>query len=192
VARQFGPSEIEFADPATVRIHYTDGELLAAGLVSGSTQEQRLGLYRYDEDREEWIKVEASVADPDRNVVSGTVTKLGTIGVFYEAPGAGQLFSQTMVYPNPFRPHSGGADDGDYTTGVIFDLLPVGLSRLDIYNLAGEWVASLGKAITPTGVAGQWRWSGANDTGRCVASGIYLYVMEAGGERRTGKIAVIR
>jgi hypothetical protein len=41
-------------------------------------------------------------------------------------------------------------------------------------------------------VQGQWRWLGTNDAGRRVASGIYLYVMEAGTERKIGKIAVIR
>jgi hypothetical protein len=58
--------------------------------------------------------------------------------------------------------------------------------------MAGEWVASSGRAIVPTGVAGQWRWLGANDAGRRVASGIYIYVIEAQGERKIGKIAVIK
>jgi hypothetical protein len=192
VARIFGPEDILFAEPATVTVHYTDGELAAAGLVNGSDQERRLALFYYNPDGQTWERVEGGGVDPDRNLVFGTATRLGAFGVFYQAPGAGQLFSQAMVYPNPFRPNSGTSDDGDYTTGVIFDLLPLTLTRLDIYNLAGEWVASLGKAIVPTGVPGQWRWLANNDAGRRVASGIYIYVMEAGGERKTGKIAVIR
>lgn len=192
VARTFGPLDVAFSEPARVTVHYTDGEFAEAGLVAESAQEDRLALFYYNPGMQAWERVQDSTVDPNRNLVSGTTTKLGTFGVFYAAPGAGQLFSQVMVYPNPFKPNSGSIDDGDYNTGVIFDLLPQNLERLDIYNIAGEWVASMGQGIVPTGVPGQWRWRGVNDAGRRVASGIYIYVMEAAGERKIGKIGVIR
>jgi hypothetical protein len=192
VSRTFGPVETEFSDPVTLNVHYTDGELAEAGFVTVPEHENRLGLYYFNPDTETWASVENSRVDPAQNLVSGTATRLGTFGIFYIAPAVGQVFSQVMVYPNPFKPNSGSTNDGDYGTGVIFDLLPTNMDKLDIYNLAGEWVASKDNAIVFTGTPGQWRWLGTNDAGRRVASGIYLYVMEAGTERKIGKIAVIR
>lgn len=192
VARQFGPVDAEWDAPITVTVHYTDGELAGSGLVKDSRHETRLALYRFSPETQTWHRVQDSHVDIGTNLVSGSVTRFGVFGVFYESETPGQLFSLAAVYPNPFRPNSGSSDDGDYTTGVIFDFLPAGLDRLNLYTLAGEWVASLGGAIVPTGVTGQWRWLGTNDAGQRVASGIYLYVMEAGGERKMGKIAVIR
>ncbi len=192
VSRTFGPVDATFPDLVTLNVHYTEGELTGAGFVPSPEHENRLGLYYFNADTQTWEQVEGSSVNPAQNLVTGTTTKLGTFGVFYITPAVGQVFSQIMVYPNPFKPNSGSTNDGDYGTGVIFDLLPVNLDRLDIYNLAGEWVASKDHAIVSTGVPGQWRWLGTNDAGRRVASGIYLYVMEAGTERKIGKIAVIR
>lgn len=191
VARQFGPVDVEWDEPLTVTVHYTDAELIAAGLVNDSRHETRLALYAFSLETLTWIRVADSQVDAGANLVSGTVLRLGVFGVFYESATPGQLFSLAAVYPNPFRPNSGSSDDGDYSTGVIFDLLPATLNRLDVYSLSGEWVASLGGAIVPTGVTGQLRWLGTNDAGRRVSSGIYLYVMEASGERKIGRIAVI-
>ena len=197
VARTFGPENVSFLEPAVITIHYTDGELLEAGLVGDSGQEERLGMFVWNTIEARWQPVANSTVDVKRNLVSAPVTKLGTFGVFYQTPGAGQLFSQVMVYPNPFRPNSGSTNDGDYGTGVIFDLVPTGLSRLDVFNIAGEWVASIGSAafevLSPT----QIRWRVTNDNNMRVASGIYIYIMEAVNnagitERRMGKIGVIR
>jgi len=197
VARTFGPAEAPFLEPASVTVHYTSGEIAEAGLIEKTGQEERLRLYFWNEETQVWDPVENSTVDTENNLVSAPVTKLGTFGVFYQNPGAGQLLSQMMVYPNPFRPNSGNTNDGDYTTGIIFDLLPTGLSRLDLYNVAGEQVASLDgngfEVISPT----QLRWLVTSNSGRRVASGIYIYVMEAVNaqgetERKMGKIGVIR
>jgi hypothetical protein len=197
VARTFGPEHVSFLEPAVITIHYTDGELLEAGLVDDSGQEERLGMFVWNTIEARWQPVANSTVDVKRNLVSAPVTKLGTFGVFYQNPGAGQLFSQVMVYPNPFRPNSGSTNDGDYSTGVIFDLVPTGVTRLDIFNIAGEWVASLGSSafevISPT----QIRWRVTNDSSRRVASGVYIYILEAVNtqgvtERKIGKIGVIR
>jgi hypothetical protein len=198
VARSYGPTDVEFLSAASVSVHYTPAELAEAGLIAGAGQEERLRLFYWNVQTIEWEPVVNSSVDVESNLVTGEVTRLGTFGVFLQNPVAGQLLNQVMVYPNPFRPNSGSTDDGDYTTGVIFNFLPSGLSRLDVFNIGGEWVASLGSAafevLSPT----QIRWRVTNDNNMRVASGIYIYIMEAVNnagvtERRMSKIgAVIR
>ncbi len=68
--------------------------------------------------------------------------------------------------------------------------------EIEIYNLAGELIKTLVDEFRPAGqhIA---RWYGDNggvgdNTGRTVGSGVYVYVIEAGGFRESRKIIVVR
>ncbi|NIT36854.1 MAG: M20/M25/M40 family metallo-hydrolase [candidate division Zixibacteria bacterium] len=78
------------------------------------------------------------------------------------------------VYPNPYKPSTSGA------VGVTFDNVPSDAS-ISIYDLAGAKVA----AGAPDS-GGAWAWRAD------VASGVYLYLLKRDGERRAGKVAVIK
>jgi hypothetical protein len=78
------------------------------------------------------------------------------------------------VYPNPYKP---SASSG---RGVTFDNVP-SEAAISVYNLAGGRVAE-GRPDS----GGVWAW------GADVASGVYLYVMESDGEKRVGKVAVVK
>jgi len=85
-----------------------------------------------------------------------------------------------IVYPNPFRPALGH-------TRIIFAALTE-QATIRIFNIAGQLVKK-------QDVSGQysWDWDGKNMDGKKVARGIYIWVVtNPAGEKRTGKIAIIK
>ncbi|MEE9442957.1 MAG: S8 family serine peptidase [candidate division Zixibacteria bacterium] len=72
-------------------------------------------------------------------------------------------FEITSNYPNPFNPE----------TTVQFTLDRGGDIKLDIYNILGQHVNRLADGYYPAG-SHQVVWSGTDNTGKPVASGIYL------------------
>jgi hypothetical protein len=78
-------------------------------------------------------------------------------------------FTLDQNYPNPFNP----------TTTIQYRLPQAATVRLAIYNVAGQLVKVL---VNGQQEAGQYRveWDGRDQAGHSVASGLYLYRIEAG------------
>lgn len=106
------------------------------------------------------------------NARLGAATLAGWAGLMDEGPALS--LDAVRVYPNPYKPSASSA------RGVTFDNVP-SEAAISVYNLAGERVAE-GRPDS----GGVWAW------GADVASGVYLYVMECDGEKRVGKVAVVR
>ena len=90
-------------------------------------------------------------------------------------------FILSQNYPNPFN----------NSTTIHFGLPTSEQVRLSVYNLAGQEVAEL--------VRGQYRagnyalsWNGRDRDGRRLASGVYLYKMEAGGQDKIRKLLLLQ
>ena len=95
-----------------------------------------------------------------------------------ETPGAYRLAQNC---PNPFNPE----------TVIRYDLPKAGAVRLSIYALTGQVVRTLVDGERPVGrysVA----WDGRDNAGRDVASGVYLYRMDAGDFRGVRKLVLVR
>lgn len=85
-------------------------------------------------------------------------------------------FSLSQNYPNPFNP----------TTEISYSVPVAGHVRLDVFNVAGQRVATLVDADQATGVhTVQW------DAGQ-FASGLYLYRMSAGEFVETKKMLLLK
>jgi hypothetical protein len=82
------------------------------------------------------------------------------------------------VFPNPFRPST--------DSYVTIDRVPPG-SRVRIFTLRGELVSDV--LVNSSGIA---TWAGTNGSGRSVASGLYLVLVEAGGTKKILKVSVLR
>lgn len=84
-------------------------------------------------------------------------------------------------YPNPFNPH----------TTIRFRLARTTAVRLAVYNLAGERIKML---VDGTLAAGEHRtiWDGRTQTSTPAASGLYVYKLEAGEFRGSGKMLLVR
>ncbi|MBA7469796.1 hypothetical protein ES707_05070 [subsurface metagenome] len=99
-----------------------------------------------------------------------------------------------MNFPNPFRPAQAPETTICFTTKE-----PVAERNIDIYNLAGELVHRAPETGILVGAIGpenrrvyKYKWDGRNDYGEKVASGIYIYVVNADGSKKTGKLALIK
>ena len=97
------------------------------------------------------------------------------------APGQPTSFALRQNYPNPFNSQ----------TVFRFALAQPRAVELGVYNLAGQKVAALASGWRE---AGNYvvRWDGRDDDARALASGIYLYRLEAGDRAETRKLVLLR
>jgi hypothetical protein len=91
------------------------------------------------------------------------------------------VFSLQQNYPNPFNP----------TTEIAFSLPEAADTRLVIYNIYGQQVASLLETQLPAGDH-TVQWDGRNSSHQDVASGVYFYRLEAGSFRDTKKMMMVK
>ena len=89
------------------------------------------------------------------------------------------------IYPNPFRP------DGKNTliiSNFPTEVMPRGTNQCRIYDAAGALVM-----ILEENEFSRFEWNGQNAKGKKCASGVYYVVVnDAKGQRRSGKIALLR
>jgi len=99
-----------------------------------------------------------------------------------DTPGALPLeFSLAQNYPNPFN----------LETGIVFTLPHRVRATLTVYNVLGQRVRTLAdQPYSP----GEYEvvWNGRNDEGHEVASGMYLYRLEAADYLATRKMILIK
>lgn len=93
----------------------------------------------------------------------------------------GTSFELAQNEPNPFNP----------STTIRYSLDEVSDVSIDIYNAAGQRVRSFDEGILPAG----WHsvtWDGRDAAGNEVASGVYLYVLNAGKKRVSKKMSLLK
>ncbi len=83
--------------------------------------------------------------------------------------------------PNPFNP----------TTTIRFELKAPGNVQLRVYDVSGRLVRTLVNGYQPSGVA-DVTWTGTDDRGASVASGIYFYRLDAPGFKQTRKMVLLK
>lgn len=83
--------------------------------------------------------------------------------------------------PNPFNP----------TTRLSFELAAAGHVRLRVYDAAGRLVATLVNEYRPTG-RNDVMWDGRNSAGHQLATGIYMYRLEAAGTVLSRSMALVK
>jgi hypothetical protein len=88
----------------------------------------------------------------------------------------------TQNAPNPFNP----------TTTIAYEVKESGPVSLKIYNVAGQLVKTLVDGPRSAGRVYEARWSGLNDSGQPVASGVYFYKLVARGFTQTKKMVLLK
>jgi hypothetical protein len=83
--------------------------------------------------------------------------------------------------PNPFNPR----------TTIFYELPEASVVSLAIYDVTGRVVRTLVDGAQPEGRRSV-EWDGTNDDGRPVESGIYFYVMRAGGYESQRRITLVK
>ena len=167
-------------------------DLASEGLVE--TEPARPGRHRFGDDRWQVVEIPLSAFGSPKEIRE--VTLSGNLGgrFFIDdlrltgavptsvkglegSPGA---FALEQNHPNPFN-----------SSTLIGFSLPGGTARLTIYNLLGQRVARLYEGTGPAG-ARSIRWDGTDESGRALASGVYLYRLEAGGRVQTRRLVLLR
>jgi Tol biopolymer transport system component len=85
------------------------------------------------------------------------------------------------AYPNPFNP----------TATISFDLPAAGQVKLEVFNMLGQKVRTLVDGDLSAGTH-SIEWNSADDSGKRVASGIYLYRLQAGEFSETKKMVLMK
>jgi N-acetylneuraminic acid mutarotase len=113
--------------------------------------------------------------NPSEPVVLSSVEEYNTgptnVEEGYEATAVPSGYALSQNYPNPFNPQ----------TTIRYDLPEPGVVRLSAYNVVGQMVRTLADGRRFSGTYSVI-WDGRDDSGRDVASGVYLYRLEAEGE----------
>jgi len=90
-------------------------------------------------------------------------------------------FTLEQNFPNPFNP----------STMISFSLKEDADVNLVVYSLLGNKVTTIYSGRASIG-RHQFEWNGKNDSGRAVASGIYLYRLEVGLNSLTRKMLLLK
>ena len=124
--------------------------------------------------------VRAYISDGEDRVVHQWIVRIAVyiVGVEPETPKAYRLRPN---YPNPFNPE----------TTIRYDVAESGVVRLSVHALTGQHIRTL---VDGERAAGSYSvvWDGRDDSGKVVASGVYLYRMVAGEFTAVRKLVLIR
>ena len=90
-------------------------------------------------------------------------------------------FALQQNYPNPFNP----------STGIRYRLPKPAAVDLSVYDLLGQKVVTLVDAVREAGTH-VVRWDGRGEAGRELATGVYLYRLQAGTQVATRKLMLLR
>ena len=145
----------------------SDGQYqrISEEIISGAGNSAETHNYSFiDADVESGRSYFYKIADVD---FDGNMTFHGPVSVAVEALPADYSLAQN--FPNPFNP----------TTVIRFQLPLNGDVRLAIYNTAGQLVRTLAQGEMAAGNHSM-TWDGMDDFGSRVASGVYLYRLQAG------------
>ena len=148
--------------------------------------ESELALYHHEDTI--WRDITTSL-DTDNNILCGQTSSLspfvitqplvtGLAGTNDDLPDE---FSLSQNYPNPFNPN----------TEIQFALPRAGQVKLGIYNIIGQRVVTLVDGFMAAGYH-RVMWDSRNSSGKDVASGIYLYKLEAGDFVRSRKMLLLK
>ncbi len=198
------PASQDIINGGELKLHY-----VKKAMVGHNADKYRLGLFFLDNGK--LREIDATFTEND---LSGwAFAKIEKYGDYYilGIPKAAAVtdLSKVRVFPNPCRV---GAVDGTVNVeGVVIDTLPDNVTEVNIYNIAGEKVATMGNAVEfkdtdtalstcPTDYIDTWDvlnakayWNGKNDDGESVAHGVYVIVMKlADGKTVYKKVAVIK
>jgi len=176
-------------DDVYVTMHYDPADL-------GETPESSLSLAYYSTSSV-WVPLTASVVDTAGNSVRAPTSFVNTkFAVVKEAQGsggggAGGSGIPAKVYPNPYRPGSGGNfDQSTKGEGIVFAGLGAWQTfKLTIVDLAGQLVYQKSAAADNLG---EYLWDTKTVSGGKAASGVYLYLIKGSGKPQKGKFSIIR
>ena len=147
-----------------------------------------LSVWWLDEDHGMWVRL----PDSRVNLSSHTVTAPVTYASVFALMGQPDIaLGDVRAVPNPWRPNGPNAGNGPGQTGTLaggitFWNLPQA-GTLRIYTLTGVLVKDI-----QLDSFYQQTWDGKNESGRDVATGVYIFTVQTESGRKSGKLAIVR
>ena len=129
------------------------------------------------------VNLNAGTAVGDRGTIIHAIAPDILLDVERLTQTGGQVkeFSLAQNFPNPFNP----------STSISYELRSESSVTLKVYDLLGREVATLANGVEKTGLH-TVRWSGRNEQGVSVSSGIYFYQLHAGSFVSTKKMILLK
>ena len=166
---------------ATVVFHYDESEL-------NGLAENTLRLYESFDDGASWSDPLGTVDEAGDAVTATGISSFALLTAGEDNSGVavddGVLPERTAFvsqHPNPFNP----------ATRISFDLEMAGPVEVGIFDVRGQHVATLARGTLVQG-RHSLTWSGLDDAGQAVASGVYFCRLSAAGETLTIKMLLAR
>ena len=171
------------AEPNSVCVVTLPYDLSDSRFLNGRLRPANLAVWRLDEARGLWVKQTGASLDAASRQLSLPVREFSS----YALMGLPDTdLNPVYAFPVPFRPnHRDHARYGSWADLITFTNLPASGS-IRIYTISGALVREL--AITPP----QVQWDVKNSAGEVVGSGVYLWEVTVGKNRKTGKLIVIK
>ncbi len=140
--------------------------------------ESKIGIYQRADDK--WIY---AGGEGQSGTVSAKLLNTNAIAVIYnpDHEAAPKVLSLSQNYPNPFNP----------STKIRYEVPAETYVTVRIYNMLGQEVRSLVNTVKGVGRY-EVDWDGTNDAGQQVASGLYIYRLDAGKISKTRKMLFVK
>jgi len=180
-----------FNAPVKLSFSYPDsnGDDLVDNMVP-TTNVASLKIYTLNTSDKLWEPVSNSKIDIALKQVHSYINHFSIYSLVSGGPVKDKL-SQVIVYPNPYKPGTGGQFDSSlFGKGIVFENLTA-KANIRIFNIAGELVRN----IQATDGSGRYVWDASNDDGSKVASGLYVYIItdiDNTSVRCSGKFCIIK
>ncbi len=178
--------EIELNSSVTIKLHYTDAEIAAQGW-----SEDSLAIYYWKENTGEWVRV-GGVVDKANNIVTVKVDYLHTAYAIFGSSGVQytKIFGDLKVWPKIFTPGRGGDTYGKCKISFIFQE-PVDEFKFTVFDLKGNLIYEKVYNSGPYYQA-EIPWSGKDNDGFYVKSGVYIYRIIVGDKYYKGTVMVVK
>ncbi len=160
------------ADFAYFTVYGASGPTPADGTILGQVVDPSLTV---DPSGHAYLLVTATDA-------SGNESEAGVYDTATHADATPTAFRLLGAVPNPFNP----------STEIRFELPAAARVDLTIYDAAGRLVRRLARGVELSAGVRSLPWDGADDAGRTVPAGVYVYRLKAGGETGTGRMMLVK
>lgn len=172
-------------EPASACVVTLPYDLSDSALTEKRLKASSLSIWLMDEVRKLWVKQTGATLDTVSRTVSLPVKHFSSYALM-ALPDTD--LNPVYAFPVPFRPNAGDrARYGSWDPAdlITFTNLPASGS-IKIYTISG----SLVRKLDITGP--QVKWDAKSSAGEVVASGVYLWEVTVGTNRKTGKLVIIK
>jgi hypothetical protein len=137
--------------------------------VDGFTPGEKVAIKYWDASEEEEYELLKTIEEGSQRLGESILAKVSLEIDLSSTSAVPTVYSLAKNYPNPFNPE----------TTIRYGIPEASHVKLTLYTITGQLVKQLENGYKEAGYH-QVMWSGTNDHGESVSSGVYIYRIEAG------------